>query len=306
MSGARGRWPLARWTLALVAGLALACRGDEAPIARLTVEPAFLHLAYPRWSDVDVRFELLDETARARAAKAPIVFVHLLNDQRDVVRTFDHPLPPLPPPSAAPATAAGGRIEYPLPLHQSALAAPLPPGEYRLTMGVVDADGTRWPLSGEVVARREYLVAKVDVPPADDVEPLFTFSNQFFANEAGSDVQHPAIRWFEGEARLRIAEVAGSGSVLIVLHIPAIDTRGYVLELEAGATEPSVFISSPCSETQTQRSGAGRHVVRLPLRSAPTGGACEIRLAPNFRLKPEEPGGLPRTAVIESLAWAAE
>jgi hypothetical protein len=302
--GGRGSRPFRKTALlALAAAVSLGCRGDDAPIARLTVEPAFLHLAYPRWSDVDVRFELLDESAGVRAARSPIVFVHLLNDQRDVVRTFDHPLPGFP---ASSPNAAEGLIEYDLPLHQSALAAPLPPGEYRLTMGVVDADGTRWPLSGEAVAKREYLVAKVDVPPADDVEPLFTFSSQFFANEAGSDVQYPAIRWFEGEARLRIAEVAGSGSVLMVLHIPASDTRGYVLELETGATEQSVFISSPCSETQTQRSGAGRHVVRLPLRSAPTGGACEIRLAPNFRLKPDEPGGLPRTAVIESLAWAAE
>lgn len=272
-------------------------------MARLTVEPAFLHLAYPRWADVTFNFEILRSLPAAAngaptEANAPIVFVHLLDAERDVVRTFDHPFPG--------TFKAGETATYSLALHQSALAPPLPPGEYRLTVGIVTPDGERWPMSGEAVARREYLVARVDVPAADDAEPLFTFSKEFFDSEPGTDVQVPAIRWFNGEPQVRIAEVAGSGSVLVGLQIPPADTRGYVLETETGATEASLFVSSPCSGTQTQLSGPGRHLVRLPMTAAPAGQTCEIRLTSNYRLRPLEPGGVPRVAVLETLSWAAQ
>ena len=292
-----------RATVAALAACAVmtawtSCRREEPAAARLTVEPAFLHLAYPRWADVTLSFEILRDARPAPGAPAPIVFVHLLDAQGDVVRTFDHAFPG--------SLASGATTSYALALHQSALSPPLAPGEYRLTVGMVDADGRRWPMSGEAAARREYLVARVDVPAADDAEPLFSFSKEFFDSEPGNDVQVPAIRWFDGEARVRIAEVAGSGSILVGLQIPPPNARGYAMELETGSTEARLFLSSPCSETQTQISGPGRRLVRLPLSAAPAGQPCEIRLASNYRLRPLEPGGRSRVAVLETLSWAAQ
>jgi hypothetical protein len=63
-----------------------------------------------------------------------------------------------------------------------------------------------------------------------------------------------------------------------------------------------LWVTSSCSDRQVRLAGAGRHEVLLPLaRSA----ACEVRLAPNFRLEPSKPGREPRTALLEAVSWAA-
>jgi hypothetical protein len=280
--------------LLCIAGLA-ACRQREPAVGRVTADPAFIHLAYPRWAPTTLRWRM---DRPLGAAALPTVFVHLLDGDGEVVRTFDHVLPREWHP--------GEIAEYSVDLHQSALAGALPPGEYRLTAGLVSDAGTRWELEGEAVARREYAVARVDVPAADEALPMFYYSDKFLEIEPGRDAQYPATRWFEPEAALRVAEVAGSGTVFLVILIPGEDSPDFDLEIEAGAEQPALWVSSSCSQTQVQIAGGGRHAVRLPLGKAPAGSqGCEIRLAANFRLRPRDPAGRVRAASIEALSWSA-
>jgi hypothetical protein len=273
----------------------LSCRQREPAVGRLTAEPSFIHLAYPRWAPTTLRWRM----DRALGASAlPTVFVHLLDGQGEIVRTFDHVLPR--------EWRPGEIAEYALDLHQSALAAALPPGEYRLTAGLVSEAGTRWELEGEAVARREYAIARVDVPATDEAVPMFYYSDKFLEVAPGADAQYPATRWFEPEAALRVAEVAGSGTVFLVILIPGESSPDADLEIETGAEQPALWVSSPCSQTQVQIAGGGRHAVYLPLAKAPAGSpGCEIRLAANFRLRPRDPAGRVRAASIEALSWSA-
>jgi hypothetical protein len=280
--------------LAIAGGLA-ACKRREPAVGRVTANPAFIHLAYPRWAPTMLRWRM---DRPLGVGPLPTVFVHLLDGEGDVVRTFDHVLPR--------EWRAGEIAEYPVDLHQSALGGALPPGEYRLAVGLVSDAGARWELEGEAVARREYAVARVDVPATDEALPMFYYSDKFFDIEPGRDAQYPATRWFEPEAALRAAEMAGPGTVFMVILIPGEDSPDFDLEIEAGAEQPALWVSSPCSQTQVQIAGAGRHSVRLPLAKAPVGSqGCEIRLAANFRLRPRDPSGRVRAASLEALSWSA-
>src|SRR5258708_1346167 len=89
----------------------------------------------------------------------PLVFLHLLGPKGQVLRTFDHPFPQ--------HWVAGTPVSYDVKLYQSALAPPLDPGKYRLTVGLYDQGGRRWALAGlgEPIARQEYLPAELVLPP---------------------------------------------------------------------------------------------------------------------------------------------
>lgn len=275
----------------------LGCGPRSVELATLSVEPRFVHLAYPRFVPVRLRWEPLAELPASATGERPIVFVHLLDREGDVARTFDHELPA--------GWREGQAFEYSVELFQSAIAPALAAGEYRLTVGLqLDEERrARLRVAGDEVARREYGVASVDVPPADEALPMFRFSNAFQAVEPSGDVQFPARRWFEGEATLQVAEVAGAGTIYVVVQIVG-EAAEFGLRLEQGAAEPALWVTSSCSEKQVRLAGTGRHEVLLPL--APSAAGCEVRLAPNFRLEPREPGLAPRTALLEAISWSAD
>lgn len=282
-----------------------ACRPEDPPIGRLAVEPAFVHLAYPRFHVVRFVFtpsRALPTVGTGALAEPPIVFVHLLDRAGEVIRTFDHELPrPWREESV---------IDYDVVLHQSAIAPALPPGEYRLSAGLL-VDGTQRVTlevaeGSERVSRGEYVVATIDVPAVDESLPMFYFSSSFRPVERTLDEQHPAVRWFAGESILRVGEVAGAGEVFLGLRIPPHDTAEAELRVEAGAIEPAIWITSPCSGREVRVTGAGRHDVRLPLERAPDGSqGCEVRLAPNFRFQTRVPGEPAFSALLEVLSWSA-
>jgi hypothetical protein len=141
--------------LALVASAALAgCGGESGPVARVSVEPDAVELAYPATARLTTSWEM---TVPLDAEGRPVVFVHLIGAEGEVDRTFDFPL--------TVEWRPGETATVPVPLWQSALGPPLAPGSYRLTLGLYDsAAGRRWPLAtaGEEVARQEYEVARVD------------------------------------------------------------------------------------------------------------------------------------------------
>lgn len=278
-----------------IAVLAAGCGPRTAELAAVAAEPRFVHLAYPRFLAVRLRWEPLAPLPPVAGAR-PIVFVHLLDREGDVVRTFDHALPD--------GWKDGEAFEYEVELFQSAIAPALPAGEYVLSAGLLLDEGRRARLrviDGEEVARREYRVAAVDVPPGDEALPMFRFSSAFQPVEPSGDVQFPARRWFDGEATLEVAEVAGAGTIYLVLQIVG-ESPDFSLRLEEGAAEPALWVTSSCSDKQVRLAGAGRHEVLLPLaRSA----ACDVRLAPNFRLEPHRPGLAARSALLEAISWSA-
>lgn len=105
------------------------CSESKEPVGKLTVSPPNLTLGYPGFTPLELDFEM---TAPLDSQGTPIVFVHVIDEPGEVMRTFDHPLPG--------AWTTGGRLSYEIDLHQSALAPPLAPGDYDLTVGLYEGD----------------------------------------------------------------------------------------------------------------------------------------------------------------------
>ncbi len=292
MRSDRSRFPAAPVLRASALALAvLGCAG-ESPVARLEVSPPTLTLPHGQvrpltlvWTPV----EALEEVEGP-----PLVFVHLLSEPGRPLRTFDHPFPR--------DWRPGTPVRYELPLHQSALAPPLPAGGYRLTVGLYQAGGRRWPLAvqGEEIDGREYLAAAVEVP-AEAPGPRFGFAGPWLEVEPGEDLQMLARRWLLGDGALGVRDAPGAGALWMTLRIPEGGRAGERLVLEPGAAEPGVVLSGTCSEVETGITGRGTHEVRLPVAAgAPP---CEVRFDVNFHLVTE---GSPhrRTVALEGLAWA--
>ena len=113
---------------ALLALASVGC-GRDRPVAELEAEPAALRLDFPRFAVLTLTFRITGERPGG-PGPLPIVFVHLLDGSGTVVRTFDHPFPA--------AWRVGATVEDRVTLYQSALARPLAPGPYRLTVGLYD------------------------------------------------------------------------------------------------------------------------------------------------------------------------
>lgn len=289
-------------TAAIVAACAVAgglagCGGEaEEPVARLAVEPARLELPYGSFATLRLRWsprsDLGDAEESARA------FLHLLDDEGDLVRTFDHD-----PPGA---WRAGGELEYDARIYQSLLAPPLPPGAYTLTAGLYDAGGEhRWPLGGvgEPVGRSEYRVATVEVPATTGSGvPAVRFSPTWSPTLAGGDRQVVAFRWLTGNGSIELSDLASEGTLWLSVGIPREEERlrrRVVDPPEGGDDVPRVEVAASCSGFRTQVSGVGSHTLDVPV--APADGGCEVTVAPNYVM--EAPSGDRRSLVLEVLAW---
>lgn len=242
-------------TLAVLVGL-LACGPGGRPVADLTSDRSQIDLAYPE--TVDFELTLTPRAARPTAGNL-LLFVHLLDEPGSVVRTFDLPLDR--------PWSAGEAQRLRVRLHQSALAEPLPPGDYLLTAGLyapgADTTGERFTLNaGHEVARQEYRLATVRVPAPSAELPRFRFSDRWLPAEPGTDRQVLARRWLAGggaPGELEIGPLAGPGALWIRLEIPA----------AAGATDwrsrpPASrrgWRSPPTAEaTRASPRGAGRTI----------------------------------------------
>ena len=77
--------------LALSLGV-LACGEDDgAPVARVDVTPRQLRLGFPEVQTLQLTWTPTAELPGL--SSQPMVFVHLLDDKKKLVRTFDHPFP---------------------------------------------------------------------------------------------------------------------------------------------------------------------------------------------------------------------
>src|SRR5436190_21875556 len=86
----RARRAAVALALALAPALGLGCHRAE-PVARLAGDAQQLVLPHGRHAGLTLRWEPLTDTVPG--PPTPTVFLHLLDAQRNIVRTFDHDLP---------------------------------------------------------------------------------------------------------------------------------------------------------------------------------------------------------------------
>lgn len=291
-------------TSALFAVLAMSMGGCERasePVASVRLEPSQVNLPYPGFAEVELQWELA--APLATASSTPLVFVHLLDAEGNVERTFDHVLPF--------EWRAGSSQSYNVTLFQSALAPPLDTGEYRLSLGLYEAGGQRWALSGsgEEVAQLEYHLATVSTEGDPSAVPMFYFSPSWLPLEAGTDVQILGRRWLTDEGTIRVAEIPTTGTVWMQLQLSeALSQVEEISFLEAGESEPRVDVTSTCGGEQVSVSGYGVHEMQIRVRANEEGilpEECEIVLRPNFQIV--EVDTLARRSVgLQILTWSGD
>jgi len=278
----------------LAFGLLAGCGEKAAPVARLEVTPKKVSLPFPEMHTI--RLTWRPSKPLEGFSGPPTVFVHLLDQDKKVVRTFDHPYPG--------RWREGEPVSYDLKLFQSTLAPPLPGGTYSLTLGLAGEGKQRWAVDGlgEPVARMEYLAVEIDVPApakAKKSGPRFTFSEQWLPSEPGADRQLIARRWLSGSGGLRVAGLRQPGSIWLVLRIPEPQAADN-LTVNDGSGVPAVRIEGSCGDYEASISGPGLHEVEMPVADPPKNGMCRLTLQPNFQFGQGEA----RSVSLENASWS--
>lgn len=279
-------------TLAALAVIALAGCAKKTPVGKVEIEPRLVTLPFSQVRTVHVTWT----PSAALGDEQPTVFVHLVDGKRKVLRTFDHPFPG--------RWREGEPVANDLRLYQSALADPLPPGKYQVTLGLYGKDGKRWPLDGlgDSVGRNEYKAFEVEVPNRNP-SPRFAFAPTWMDVEAGGDRQVLARRWLLNRAAFRLVDQKEPGTVWMVLQIPQNTLSDYKMILDEGATTPSVLIRGNCGGTETNVTGPGLHEVEVSVDAPPAGDFCHLILSANFALQPLIPTVKARSVSLENVAW---
>jgi hypothetical protein len=266
-------------TAALATAMLVVACARSRPVGSLSVQPTTVNLAYPFAASVAV---LLTPSAElGRIEGTPVVFVHVLDGGRKLLRTFDHP----PPEAWTP-----GRVQrYELELYQSAIGEPLPPGVYEVTGGLYD-HGTRkrWSLvvPGEEVGRREYRLATLIVPPSSPPSPSFQFAGGWLPVEPGSSKQVVARRCLWGEGSIAVVAPPGPGTVRVAASLRAGQGPGVAAAWR---------VSASCSTEVAEILGTELEWAGFPVSARTGEPPCEIRFTP--------PPGATQLLCLEVLAW---
>ncbi len=281
----------------LVTFLAGGCRDSAPPVAELKIEPTDFELAYPGFLNLRLSWQIKSELGEMEGE--PLIFVHLLDEPGSVMRTFDH--------EWRLGWEPGQSEEYEIKVYQSALAPPLPAGKYHLSVGLYDLAGNRWPLAvrGEEVDRYEYSVANVSVSGESENIPMFYFSPSWLGLEGGTDRQVLGRRWLTGEGTIRVAEMSTPGSLWMAVRIPVLEAEIEELNLEEGAEQPGVMITSSCGGAEIGVSGFGTHEIEVPLgeEGAEPPDECEVAIKPNFYLLKLDTL-VRRSVALDILSWS--
>lgn len=286
---------------ALLAVLA-SCGPGEPPVARLEIDPQVSQLDFSERRTVRLAWDL--RRAIEGAEGDLNVFVHLLDEPGEVLRTFDHPFPE--------KWTVGRRVEYDLPLHQSALGPPLGPGTYSLSIGLYDDSGRRWPLTvaGDEIDDAEYVIGQIRVGNTTSA-PMVRFSESWKPIEAGADRQVLGRRWLTDHGTIALSEVAEPGMLWLSIVVPGVDPGVRRLVIDPGYQGTRVLVRNACGGSEIELTGEGRHEIAVPVtppQRAEAGegesSTCEIGFEPNFHLV--TPGTPDRRAILlETLAWSA-
>ena len=290
-----------RLSIAACVGLAAvvaACRPAPSPVGSLTASPSEIRLPWPQFAELEIRLQATSELPEG--VTRPHVFVHVLDEPGSVLRTFDHPLPG--------EWTSGRRYDYSVRLYQSALAEPLAAGDYMLTLGLYALEGGRYALQtgGEEVARNEYRLATVVVPPAAENDPRARFSESWLPAEPGADRQILVRRTLRGgtPGTLQFGPLAGPGTLFLNLELPRGEATRRV-ELLDGGGQPKVALSTSCGGEQVEVSGQGTFNVDLQVQGDEAPAACEVTVQPNFQVTHSDRAET--TAVrLGVLAWRPE
>ena len=283
----------------LLVGLVTGCSSTEVPVGEIHIEPERVELPYPSHTTVRFRWKML--TGLGPGSGDPKVFVHVLDSGGGIARTFDHPFPG--------EWRADEEEEYSISLYQSVLGPPLTDGTYRLTVGLYDDSGMRWPLlsSGGAVVRTEYQVGELVVDSAAEDVPMFFFSPSWETLEAGSDSQVLGRRWLSEAGAIRVTNLPGGGSLWLHVRIPDPVQTNHELILSEGETEAMVMVSGSCVNTPISVAGSGVHELKLDVGPDDSGvlpEQCEITLTPNYRIVDDGEPLSQRSVGLELLAWS--
>jgi hypothetical protein len=266
--------------LLAVAVLALAggCSEPVEPVARVEAQPATISLPFPRSADLDLTWDLRADIETAGGQ--PTVFLHLLDEDGQVMRTFDHPFPH--------DWRTGAEVSYPLSVYQSMLGPPLPRGRYRLTLGLYEGD-QRWPLdAGEPAGRMEYEVARVEVPAVRPGElPQVEYFGRWTPLVGGADRQVLGYRLLGGEGQVKVGEVRPGGTLGMVFELTE-PKPGQERVMDDGGEVPSLRVVSSCDGSQRTLSGPDPTKLEIQV---PAGRACDVDISPNYHFSGGEAGG---------------
>jgi hypothetical protein len=267
----------------LAAGSLLACGPGtpEEPVARVRVESAEVSLPYPQEATLETVWR--PEAPLPVAGSELRIFVHLLDREGAILRTFDHAFP-------GPWTR-GRAVRDSVKLWQSALAPALPPGRYRLTLGLVERGGRRrWPLAiegvdAEPVAPEEYPLATLVVPAvAGAAGARLEFTGPWGRWAELPDRQVIRSRELEGEGAVVLQGLDESLTVALGLHLPRRDDPEYWVGPAAGTDEVAATVRSPCAGEPVRVSGAGDHRIEVRITPPAGGGDCPIWIEPDFTI----------------------
>jgi len=226
------------------------------------------------------------------AGTTPVAFVHLLDAQGNVARTFDHALS---------GWRVGERAVDRVPLYHSVIGPALPPGDYRLTVGLYDGKDTRFPLQveGEELRRQEYVLAQVRVPELSASAPAFTFSSEWQAAEPGADRQSVARRWLSGDGSMEAHGLPAPARVWMLLSLPKVEPT-LRLVLEPGATQATARVTADCGVGfSADVTGDGVHELVVPVRGP---GPCRVTFDTNYAVV-EMSSGRRLSLGLDQLAW---
>ncbi len=297
--------PRRLFILVLAAGLALTgCGKEPDPVGRLGTGAGEIRLGYPQVVELELSWEM---KRPLEGLAGPVrVFVHLLDSRGDIVRTFDHDLPG--------AWKVGGELSYKIPIYQSALAPALEEGRYKLTCGLYDGEGNRWPLenAGAEIGEAEYEIATVSVVESGPKMPQFFFSSSWLPVEGGSDLQILARRWLTQNDVIRLGGLTGPGKLWLNVGIPEGGGELLAPTMAEGAVEQSVSITTTCGDAAVQISGPGSHSIELPIALPALAegeeerpSECEVSFTANYYLMSRE-GDQSRTIALEGLSWSSD
>lgn len=281
---------------ALAAAALFGCgpRGDGAPVGELTTSVGDFELHPSGFADIEL--ELRPSRALEEGAE-PAFFVHLVDERRRVVRTFDRPL--------GGAWSPGESIPLRVRLYLSALVEPPPAGELSLTVGLYDPLLGRFPLRTDRrrVGKKEYELARVRIGERSRSEARLEFLDGWGEPQPQQDTQVISQRPLRpGQVgRLRFGPLGGPTELWLQFALPVAGLGDEPVLREGDRAW--LRASSACAPAPVEVAGAGAHPFSLRLTPDAT-GFCEIEVDSNYTLRRAKAARLV-TPALQVAAWSA-
>jgi len=257
----------------------------------LEFHPDSIELPFSRSASVKLVWS--PRVEREALGARPTVFVHLVDAEGEVLRTFDHALD-------TSAWSVGVDFTSELDLYQSQLGPALEPGRYRLLAGLYEPGGERYALEGEKPLSNDALeVAEIVVPASSAPLAGLEYVGDWQGLERTQDVQTLMRRWL-GDGGGFSVQLAGD-AVQLVLSLNLVE--GIQDHDLTGEGTLHVEIQSSCGQG-AEIFGAGIHPVTLTLEPSEDSDPCQVDLIADSMWTDRE-SGMRRTVLLEVLTLRA-